>query len=102
MNTNLKVGGIFLAGVVAGTLPARLLGDDPAAADRLEFQNARLYVARSPLADGGVSLDVRFDACGYLYRPDAGEHYAEPCWAGTLPDDVAQRVAGAVLDAYKP
>lgn len=99
MNTNLKVGAIFLAGIITGALPSRLLGDGPDA-ERLEFQNARLYATRARLDDGGTSSDVAFEACGYLYKADAGTHYTEPCWRGSLSAESATPLVESMLSQY--
>lgn len=99
MKTYVKLAALFLAGVGAGALPSRLLGKG-ADADRLEFQNARLYVARLPLEDGGVLQDIRYEACGYLFKADAGRQYAEPCWSGVLDVKAFTAATEAMLAQY--
>lgn len=99
MKTYVKLAVIFLSGVGAGALPSRLLGKGPDA-DRLEFQNTRLFISRQPLEDGGVLKDVRFEACGYLFKADAGTQYAEPCWSGVLDTKAVTSTVEAMLAQY--
>jgi hypothetical protein len=99
MKAAAKLVALFLAGVGVGTLPSRLLGKG-ANAERLDFQNSRVFLSRQPLEDGGVLREFHFEACGYLYRADAGQHYAEPCWRGRLDAKAMQPAVEAMLLQY--
>ncbi len=94
-----RLAATFLAGAITATAASNLLTLATPQGTLIRTVNVEASFNYRP--DGGVFGDFR--ACGHEDRvTDGGRvRVGEPCWSGSLPPELAERMASGVLPLYK-